>query len=618
MKTVRRPPASGLLIGVLAPAAVVGCNLIVGIHGVTGPDTGGTGGGGGAPSSSSSGGPSPPTCASSQKLCGDVCVSTMDPANGCADPKSCDPCKFANGVAGCADGACALLDCVNGYSECNGDAGDGCEVHTANDVANCGSCNHSCSAQGGTPSCAGGACSSVVCTGDNADCDENPGNGCEVDLDTDGANCGVCHHVCGSAHASNSSCSSGTCVFTCMAPYTRCTSSTDADGCNIDTSIDSNNCGSCGHVCGSSNGTGICSGSTCGFTCTAPYQHCSKASSDDSLGCNVDLNTDARNCGSCGHSCGSGACSGGVCQPWTVTTTVSTPLNLVINGSYIVWTENTTGGVYSVPISTVNGAHAGTQLSNLTANGDSWDVVLNNNYSPARAYWTDRANGAVYYNSVAGPATAATKYFNDPYGAGTYGITLIGNTVWVNNIDRGGVSYSTAGTTATMFDVPPQGPQGCSYYGGAITSYSSLPLESNFGSGRLMYNGTAIGAGTNYGSRYLATDSNYGGTYAYWTTLGDCGATTDQAVWAMPIPGSTSATTPRLIASSEGNPNGIVADAKWSVYWANNAGIRHSTSTDGTTWTTPTTIATGNPHDVDVNVTTIFWTDSNAIRAVAK
>lgn len=93
-------------------------------------------------------------CPAGTKSCSGTCRSTSDPAIGCADPKSCAPCAFANAAATCdGAGACSMGACAAGYADCNGSPADGCEVPTATDVGNCGACNAICAT-----ACGGGHC----------------------------------------------------------------------------------------------------------------------------------------------------------------------------------------------------------------------------------------------------------------------------------------------------------------------------------------------------------------------------------------------------------------------------------------------------------------------------
>ncbi len=97
--------------------------------------------------------------------------------------------------------------CVSGTADCNGDPGDGCETITANDVNNCGSCGTVCMGGGGqNPTCVGGLCG-LDCPAGKGDCDGNKGNGCETNLNTSTTNCGVCGMDCGA-----SACVSGACA----------------------------------------------------------------------------------------------------------------------------------------------------------------------------------------------------------------------------------------------------------------------------------------------------------------------------------------------------------------------------------------------------------------------
>jgi hypothetical protein len=90
------------------------------------------------------------------------------------------------------------------------------------------------------------------------------------------------------------------------------------DNCNgtvdegFSLSSDTQNCGSCGNVCGFSNATGSCIGGTCQIsTCNASFGNCD---GNQTNGCEVNLTSDAANCGACGHACGVGeSCFAGVC-----------------------------------------------------------------------------------------------------------------------------------------------------------------------------------------------------------------------------------------------------------------------------------------------------------------
>src|SRR5262249_55257177 len=95
-------------------------------------------------------------CGAQQKLCGAQCVSTMDPAFGCATPL-CNACLGGhNATPACADGGVCRLKCNPGWGDCNGDPRDGCEQELLTDHNNCGACNMRC---------ASGICINGMCAG---------------------------------------------------------------------------------------------------------------------------------------------------------------------------------------------------------------------------------------------------------------------------------------------------------------------------------------------------------------------------------------------------------------------------------------------------------------------
>lgn len=75
--------------------------------------------------------------------------------------------------------------------ECDGTCVD---LDTATD--HCGECNNACPAPAGTvPTCAAGSCG-VECATGREDCDGDPTNGCEVDVEGDPLHCGGCGLMC--------------------------------------------------------------------------------------------------------------------------------------------------------------------------------------------------------------------------------------------------------------------------------------------------------------------------------------------------------------------------------------------------------------------------------------
>ena len=100
------------------------------------------------------GGGTCPVCAD-----GKLCAANTDCHSGSCQKGVCQPanncnCNPANGVGQCVNGACMLVSCNHGFGDCNADAKDGCEVNLASDGNNCGACGVTCH---GKP-CQNGAC----------------------------------------------------------------------------------------------------------------------------------------------------------------------------------------------------------------------------------------------------------------------------------------------------------------------------------------------------------------------------------------------------------------------------------------------------------------------------
>ncbi len=122
---------------------------------------------------------------------------------------------------------------------------------------------------------------------------------CQNNLLTDNANCGECGNVCPPDMFSSlrmaTRCVAGKCQRECAPDGERefrdCNGWVD-DGCEIDITSDADNCGGCGNKCG--NGQ-PCIGGKCG--CPAGQAYCG-----DELGCR-DVSSDNFSCGTCGTRC---------------------------------------------------------------------------------------------------------------------------------------------------------------------------------------------------------------------------------------------------------------------------------------------------------------------------
>jgi hypothetical protein len=209
----------------------------------------------------------------------------------------------------------------------------------------------------GTPEASGphvGLCATNECPAGRVTCPNNPFP-CAVDLSSDETNCGACGNGCPAPSGTNAfaTCMGGECKFACRPDFANC-NGLEEDGCEANTSSDSNNCGACGNVCPSSQrcekGSCVCavqrSCGACGNVCppsTEPpfppewnaergcvqgqcnQPNCSGVFADCNGdftgnptaagdGCETRIVDDPKNCGGCGVTCAPGEyCSGTEC-----------------------------------------------------------------------------------------------------------------------------------------------------------------------------------------------------------------------------------------------------------------------------------------------------------------
>ncbi|MGC8928897.1 MAG: hypothetical protein ACP5QK_13380, partial [Myxococcota bacterium] len=203
-----------------------------------------------------------------------------------------------NNNASCINSSC---QCDSGYLNCNNNWVDGCEVNKLSDPYNCNGCGVVCNLPNVDVNvCNSGLCYVGVCKWNYANCDGVHNNGCEVNLNTDGNNCGTCGNKCGQ----NAYCSSANCF--CNTNYYNCNGNW-SDGCEVNISTDPYNCGGCNNNCNNLyqvSSTSCSSGQCIINSCKSPYQNCNGIVQD---GCEINLSNDVNNCGLCGKRCGQNA-----------------------------------------------------------------------------------------------------------------------------------------------------------------------------------------------------------------------------------------------------------------------------------------------------------------------
>ena len=196
-------------------------------------------------------------CVSSRTCPGQVCDPALMRCVDCASTNDC------TGGAVCQDGACLPPPraCVSSR-ECSA-------LDQVCDTARmlCVDCvgTNDCAT---TEYCAAGVCRSRACGGGRADCDENPNNGCEADLQTSAAHCGACGRACASTTSTLGACVAGACQRTCAAGFGDCDGDAN-NGCETSTRASNAHCGACGRPCATGSS---CVAGSCAATPVTPAQ----------------------------------------------------------------------------------------------------------------------------------------------------------------------------------------------------------------------------------------------------------------------------------------------------------------------------------------------------------
>jgi hypothetical protein len=199
-------------------------------------------------------------------------ANTRTSTNNCG---SCGrECMASGGTASCVSSVCRVAGCDAGRGDCDGMTANGCEVDVTSTVAHCGGCGMACPPRANsTPTCAAGACG-LTCSAGFGDCDLANANGCEVNTTNTVSHCGACGRMCGLPNATAGCAASACTVAACDTGFGDCNGA-PGDGCEVDVRSSAAHCGMCGRACTYANATGVCRGGTCALgTCNAGFSDC--------------------------------------------------------------------------------------------------------------------------------------------------------------------------------------------------------------------------------------------------------------------------------------------------------------------------------------------------------
>ncbi len=501
------------------------------------------------------------------------------------------------------DAGDASIPCPSGTADCDSDPGNGCEVDTQSDVGHCGACDAACSDVNATAACVQGKCE-LTCNVGFGDCDDDVATGCEQDIHGDLSNCGACGQVCSVAGGGEAACSGGVCGVACDPGYADCDAKV-ANGCETDTDGDPDNCGGCGRVCSSEHATPSCSDGFCVAQCDVRWGDCD----DDVLAsCETDLGTNPLHCGACDHACssvhGTAMCTNAGC--WTdcdvgwgdcdgkseTGCETDTKSSAQHCGGCFAECGPYANAVASCVASACKmTCNAGWQSCN-GIQADGCEINLKTDPSHCGACWHG-CQGATCVDGKCQPIDVATSQ-DRPTGIALNDTSIF----WATQGSSGATGTvrmrSKTGTSTVTIGSSLAAPQG-------VSANNTTVAWANAGVG-------AVAGSIQYadltaaGNPVSTSASGQTGAFGLFLYSGSVAWTRNSDVFAKKL----AVTTISTIATSQSTPLGISQDASF-IYWATAAGIRRGGVNKSVEVVVSTSAAAW---DVALDDTHVYWTST--------
>jgi len=198
-------------------------------------------------------------------------------------------------------------------------------------------------------------------------------------------------------------------------PAAQCTSGCDLGQDAKDVYGDPKSCGPARAVCAAGPASyPLCANDVCSLGCDVGFGDCNRRGED---GCEVDLLSDAKNCGSCGRDCLGSLCLDGRCEPVILATGQDEVNRIVVADGTIYWTI-IGNNVYETTAVTRMAVSGGEPEPIADKPGDTWGLAVD----AANVYWTCNGGG------VTGPWQRDLEQSSEPkllsYGSAARGLAV--------------------------------------------------------------------------------------------------------------------------------------------------------------------------------------------------